>query len=225
MLHPEYPGRSGRLMVIMAIALLVAACGASGSSTPGTTEPSRAAPVSSAFQPIESEAVAPSPSESEAPEPVGGTTSGDIPDNAVFLGYRGKDPGFTIQYVEGWQVTPQADGVVIRDKDSSETVSVVVPQADVAGYVASTDLPFLETQPGFKLIRQDTTKVGGSRYVHLVFHQKSPPDSVTGKLVPQTVDRYYVPGPSGLAIISLATPDGVDNVDAFRQMIKSFAWS
>jgi len=39
------------------------------------------------------------------------------------------------------------------------------------------------------------------------------------------VDRYYVPGPAGLAIVSLSTPDGVDNVDAFRQMIASFAWA
>ena len=61
--------------------------------------------------------------------------------------------------------------------------------------------------------------------MHLVFHQDSPPDSVTGKQVPQTVDRYYVSGPNGLAVVSLATPDGVDNVDAFRQMIESFTWS
>jgi hypothetical protein len=43
--------------------------------------------------------------------------------------------------------------------------------------------------------------------------------------VPSTVDRYYVPGPTGLAIVSLATPKGVDNVDAFRQMIESFTWA
>jgi hypothetical protein len=47
---------------------------------------------------------------------------------------------------------------------------------------------------------------------------------VTGKQVPSTVDRYYVAGPNGLAIVSLSTPDGVDNVDAFRQIIESFRW-
>ena len=50
------------------------------------------------------------------------------------------------------------------------------------------------------------------------------PDPVTGKQVPSTIDRFYLSGP-GLAIISLSTPDGVDNVDAFRQMITSFKWS
>jgi hypothetical protein len=48
---------------------------------------------------------------------------------------------------------------------------------------------------------------------------------VTGKSVASTVDRYYVPGAGSLAVVTLSTPTGVDNVDAFRQMIESFRWS
>ena len=101
----------------------------------------------------------------------------------------------------------------------------MAPQTDIGAYVVSIDLPGLVAQAGFKLDTQDTVTVGATRLVHLVYHLPSPPDAVTGKRVPSTVDRYYVPGPSGLAIVSLSTPDGVDNVDAFRQMIESFAWS
>jgi len=143
----------------------------------------------------------------------------------VFLTYRGGSPAFSIQYVEGWQVNQQPGGVNVRDKDSSETVVIVAPQADVPGYVASTDLPTLQAQSGFNLGKQDTVKVGGMSYLHLVYHVPAPPDPVTGKQVPSTVDRYFVPGANGLAIVSLSTPDGVDNVDAFRQMIESFKWS
>jgi hypothetical protein len=224
-----------RLTLIPLIGFVVAACGSTGPSAPATTAsaaPSESASPASPSEtravepsPTEAQAVEPSPTDSAATEPPGGTTSGDVPDNAVFLTYKGSNPGFSIQYVEGWQVTPRADGVVIKDKDSSETVAIVAAPADVAAYIASTDLPALKAQAGFKLVKQDTVKVGSSRYVHLVFHQQSPPDSVTGKQVPQTVDRYYVPGPNGLAVVSLATPDGVDNVDAFRQMIESFKWS
>ena len=239
---------TSRLLAVPAIVLLVAACGATGAPTPAVTAAQTpAAPATSG--PAQSQDAGlgdtPPPGDTQSPdaglgdtpppdttptdapasEAPGGTTSGDIPDNAVFLTYHARASGFSIQYVEGWQVTPQPAGVIVRDKDSSETVSVVAPQADVAAFVASTDLPALQGQPGFKLIKQDTVKVGGSRLVHLVFHQKSPPDSVTGKQVAQTVDRYYVPGTAGLAIVSLATPDGVDNVDAFRQMIQSFKWS
>jgi hypothetical protein len=210
------------MLGVLTLAFAAAACGPTGSATAtvGAATPSTPPAAGSS----ESAPTA-SPDASSAPEASGGTTSGDIPDNAKFLTFRGANPVFSIQYVEGWQVTPQSDGVVIRDKDSSETVAIVGAQSDVGGYVSATDLPALQALAGFKLVRQDTVKVGSSTYVHLLYHLPSPPDPVTGKQVPSTVDRYYVPGPSGLAIVSLAEPDGVDNVDAFRQMITSFKWS
>ena len=143
----------------------------------------------------------------------------------MFLTYHGTAPVYSIQYVEGWQVSQPSTGVVIRDKDSSESVVIAPVQADVARYVAATDLPALQAQAGFSLVKQDNVKVGGLSYVHLFYHLLALPDPVTGKQVPSTVDRYYVPGPNGLAIVSLSTPDGVDNVDAFRLMIESFKWS
>jgi hypothetical protein len=193
-----------RLLLIPGIALALAACG-------GIGQPSVASPAASSGG-------------SALPEPSGATTTGDIPDNAVFLKFHGATPAFSIQYVEGWQVTPQPDGVVIRDKDSSETVVIVASQADIRAYVASTDLPALQAQAGFSLVKQDTVAVGASKYVHLAYHVTSPPDPVTGKQLPLIVDRYYVPGSGGLAIVILATPSGVDNVDAFRQMVESFTW-
>ena len=219
------------LLIVPMLAIAVAACGSGAlSQAPSSVAPT-AAPGATAASPdttatSSGDVASPNASrvESAAPESGGTTAAGDIPDNAVFLRFRGGTPAFSIQYVEGWQVTPQPDGVVIRDKDSSETVAIVAP-ADATGYVSSTDLPALQAQSGFKLVRQDTVKVGSATDVHLVFHLPAPPDPVTGKQVPSTVDRYYVPGPAGLAIISLSTPDGVDNVDAFRQMMQSFTWA
>ena len=215
-----------RLFIVPAIGLIVIGCGSAAPSAPGTTAATTAglATAAPAGSPSGSEPTTPEPIDAAATEAPGGNTSGDVPDNAVFLTYVGSGPGFSIQYVEGWQVTRQPAGVLIKDKDSSETVAMTAPQADVATYVQSTDLPSLQAQTGFVLIKQNTVKVGSFSYIHLAFHQISPPDSVTGKQVPQTVDRYYVPGLDALAIVSLATPDGVDNVDAFRQMIESFAW-
>jgi hypothetical protein len=222
-------GRVCRLLLAPAIATALSAC--VGTSTPvpsassGATLGATSGASSSTISPTDSRSPDASPSESQAPDTSGGTSHGDIPDNAVFLTYHGSTPVFSIQYVEGWQVSRQPDGVVIRDKDSSETIAIVAPQTDVPGYVASTDLPSLQAQTGFNLMKQDTVKVGGSSYLHLAYHLPAPPDPVTGKRVPSTVDRYYVPGPNGLAIVSLSTPDGVDNVDAFRQMIQSFRWA
>jgi hypothetical protein len=222
---------SSRSLLVPAIALVVLACSGAVPKSPtasqvATPRPTpSAAPSTAQTGPTTSASTEPSVDASQPPDTGGGTTSGDVPDNAVFLTYRGGSPAFSIQYVEGWQVSQQPDGVVIRDKDSSESVAIGPAQTDVPAFVSSTDVPALGAQQGFKLVKQDTVKVGGTHYVHLVYHLPAPPDPVTGKRVPSTVDRYYVPGPAGLAIVSLSTPDGVDNVDAFRQMIESFKWS
>jgi hypothetical protein len=223
------------LLGLLLTGLAACASGTSTSLPPASIATSSTTPAGSVALPRESAASLPvatsaAPADSELPGPTqapdigGGTTAGDVPDNAVFLTYQQVTIGFSIQYVEGWQVTTQPDGVDIHDKDSSETVSVVSLPKDVAAYIASTDLPALQPQAGFKFVKQDTVKVGSSTYHHLVYHILSPVDPVTGKRVPSTVDRYYVPGSMGLAVVSLSTPDGVDNVDAFRQMIESFTW-
>jgi hypothetical protein len=229
MLRPVPDRRLAALLTTPLLMISLAACGGATPSSPPSSVAAIATPTVSASADASASASTDTPSssvppESAAPESGGTTAAGDIPDNAVFLRFRGGSPAFSIQYVEGWQVTPQTDGVVIRDKDSSETVALVAP-ADPSAYVTSTDLPALQGQSGFKLIKQDTVKVGTATYVHLVFHLPAPPDPVTGKQVPSTVDRYYVPNPAALALISLSTPDGVDNVDAFRQMIQSFKWA
>ena len=223
--------RAGLLSALAIVAIAVAGCGGTAGSAPPASVATSAAPTAPADSPGPSGSaseVVPSADasapESNGPESGGTTAAGDIPDNAVFLTFHGTNPAFSIQYVEGWQVTRQSDGVVIRDKDSSETVAIV-PPVDVPSYITTTDLPALQAMAHFKLVKQDTVKVGNASYAHLVFHLPAAPDPVTGKQVPSTVDRYYVPGTNGLAVISLSTPDGVDNVDAFRQMIQSFKWS
>ncbi len=212
---------------VLSVTVAIIAIGCSGGGTTATVNP--AAPTASlgtTATPAPSVASVPAAAPSPASqEPDSGPAAGDVPDNAVFLNYKDTAHGFSIQYVEGWLVTPTTDGVGIRDKDSSELVQVVAPQADVAGYVSGTDVPALRAEAGFKLLKQDTVSVKGQDLVHLTFEIPSPPDPVTGKQVPSTVDRYYVPGSTGLAMVSLSTPKGVDNVDAFRQMIESFKWA
>ena len=235
-MHPQLAGRrwSGALLLV---GIVLAGCGDGAASlrstsssvaqvppsTPATSPGTSSAPPSSTAIPSQAPATEAPPS--QAPDTGGGTTSGDIPDNAVFLTYKNSAHAFSIQYVEGWQVMTGPDGVVVRDKDSSETVVVVALPSDLGSYITGTDLPSLQSQAGYTFVKQDTVKVGTNRYDHVVVHLPAPPDPVTGKRVPSTVDRFYVPGATGLAIISLSTPDGVDNVDAFRQMIESFRWS
>ena len=54
---------------------------------------------------------------------------------------------------------------------------------------------------------------------------ESAPNSVTGKRLRLVVDRYYLWHAGRRAVVDLGTPEGVDNVDAYRLMIESFRWS
>jgi hypothetical protein len=222
------------LLLVTGVAMLIGACGGTAATASPAGTPARPTAAPSGIPAATGAAAAtrtPTASGSAAatptpePEASGGLAAGDVPDNAVFLKYQDQAHGFSIQYVEGWHVTPQADGVVINDKDSYESVRVVALPADVAGFITGTDLPALQGQAGFALVTRDRVTIGGHALEHITFHLPAPPDPVTGKQVPSTVDRYYVPGPVGMAVVSLSTPDGVDNVDAFRQMIASFRWS
>jgi hypothetical protein len=223
----SHPRGARRLLLVAGIAALISACGgAAATTTPtaaGTLPPT--APGTDALASAAARSAAATATATTEPEASGALAAGDVPDSAVFLAYRDQSHGFLVQYVEGWHVTPKPDGVTIADKDSYESVIVVTTPPDIAGFITGTDLPALQQQTGFKLVRHDRVTVGGHELEHLAFHLPAPPDPVTGKQVPSTVDRYYVPGSSGLAVVTLSTPDGVDNVDAFRQMIESFRWS
>jgi hypothetical protein len=223
--------RLRRMLFTIVLIAGCAACSAGGATTSTSSALPTASSSSSAADsaaPSASSTAAASQDEASQGPDTGtgtGTSSGDVPDNAVFLTYRDTNLGYSIQYVEGWQVAQAADGVAIRDKDSSETVRIVRGVSDIPGFVTGTDLPSLRSNAGFKLLKQDQVTVKGKRLVHLLYDIVSPPDPVTGKQVPQAVDQYYVPGTSAIAVVTLATPKGVDNVDAFRQMIESFRWT
>jgi hypothetical protein len=60
--------------------------------------------------------------------------------------------------------------------------------------------------------------------VKVSYTTQSAPNPVTGKRVTLMVDRYELAKGGKRATVDLATPTGVDNVDAYRMMIQSFRW-
>lgn len=164
-----------------------------------------------------------SPSRAPSPDQRGNRTSGDVPDTAVYLTYHGR--GYYIQYVEGWgiQLGP-GKNVTVSDKDSSEVVAVVERRSSIAS-AASGDLSrFGHVLPRFHLLFRRTVRLVPGMAIYMRYRTLSAPDPVTSKRVPVMVDRYYIPGPGRYATVTLSTPVGVDNVDAFRLISRSFRW-
>jgi hypothetical protein len=119
----------------------------------------------------------------------GVASAADIPDNQVFVAYRGA--GYTLKVPEGWARSGSGAHVLFRDKDNSIRIAIL-PRHHRAG---------------------KTT-----------FHSKGAPNPVTGKRVALVTDRYYKPKGAKTAVIELAGPVGVDNVDAYKYVANSFRW-
>lgn len=159
----------------------------------------------------------------KATVPTGRTPAGDIPDTAIYITYQGT--GYRISYVEGWTLrTGPGTSVTISDKDSSEQVLIAKTGSNLATY-AGNDLQRLAVRrPVAVLTYSRSVSLAAGKALHAHYTTLSSRDPVTLKRVPVVVDRYYIGGPGRIAVITLSTPRGVDNVDAFRIIAHSFRW-
>jgi hypothetical protein len=174
--------------------LLLAACGST--SSPGA---------------------AASPQASDRPGTV--PASGDIPDNVVWLNYSGSK--FSIQYPEGWVRNVTATGVSFSDKDSSITVAISAGPAPTKQSITS-EIAAISGARVTVPARQVSLPAGTA--ILQSYEVDGSIDPVTGKRPRVTVDRYEIFASGQVAQIELAAQVGVDNVDAYLAIAKSFKW-
>jgi hypothetical protein len=209
--------RRGHLALLTVFScVLVAGCGSSSH---------RRSP-SSAPPPVTTTAAKPKPRHaSTSPNALqaeaNSVSAGDIPDNQVFIVFRNAGAGYAMKYPEGW--AQQGTGTKVTFRDKNNVVRVVVAKAP---------------PPSAARIRRELTRlqgaqvrsgpqrlaVGGVPVFKVVYATRSAPNTVTGKRVTLVVDRYYLAHAGKEAVVDLGTPEGVDNVDAYRLMIESFRW-
>jgi hypothetical protein len=188
------------VLPFVVVAALLAGCGGARQSVSTATETTApSSPTTTA--PPATTAASPAPL---APEAQAAAT-GDIPDNQVFLTFRNAAGGYSMKIPEGW--AQQGSGAYVTIRDKNNIVRVVVGSGSKPGV------------PG----AQEMT-ISGSPALKSVYRTQSAPNTVTGKRVTLTVDRYYLWHNGKRAVVDLGTPVGVDNVDAYRLMIESFRW-
>ena len=215
-------GHVSSLLVGAAFATAAAGCG--GSSSPATTTaaaPPAATTTSAAAPPSTTTAAgsaAPSPLQAEA----AAAATGDIPDNQVFLRFANASAGYSMKYPEGWAQKGSGSTATLSDKNNIIRI-VVSAGRPVTAAQARTDVAGVS---GAKITTApQAITIGGKPAVKVVYTTESAPNPVTGKRVTLVVDRYYLWRAGKRAVVDLGTPQGVDNVDAYRLMIESFRWS
>ncbi len=132
--------------------------------------------------------------EAKAPSEAESLATGDIPDNQVFLTFKDPAAGYVIRYPEGWARKGSGNDVTFREKANVVHIGVKNGAAPKSEGVKTS------------------------------FTRRSAPDPVTGKRVTLMVDRYEYGHGGKVAVLELSTPEGVDNVDAYRMISESFRW-
>jgi hypothetical protein len=127
--------------------------------------------------------------------------AGDIPDNQAFVPYADPGKSFTVTVPEGWARTTSGSGVLFTDKYNSVTVEAR----------SAATAPTVSRQAGPAVL--------------ITYQADSPPNSVTGKVAREAVERYEFWKAGHEVVLTLAAPVGSDNVDPWRTITDSFSWS
>jgi hypothetical protein len=151
---------------------------------------------------------------------------GDIPDNTAFVAYRPAGGQYEIKVPEGWART--ASGAAVSFTDKLNTVRVETMPAPAAPTVASaraTEVPAIQGAAArFTLQKVETVKRKAGDAVLITYKADSPVDPVTGKVVPDAVERYEFWKGGTEAVVTLTGPVKADYVDPWRTVTDSFKW-
>ena len=203
----------------LAAALAVAGCGSSSTSatsaTPAPATSSAAAPAASPS----SQAAGALTVEAAA------AATGDVPDNQVFLTVSDKAAGFSMKYPEGWAQKTSGKTLTISDKNNIVRVAVTDGPAPTVASATQDMQTLQQSTPSLRAGAPATMTVSGHPAIKVTYTTVGAANAVTGKTVTLQVDRYYFWQGGKVAVIDLGTPQGVDNVDAYRLMSESFAWT
>ncbi|HEY2056522.1 MAG TPA: hypothetical protein VGH14_21525 [Solirubrobacterales bacterium] len=187
------------MLVVAAVAIgaLVSGCGSGGSAeSPQTTAEAGAteAATGGAGQTEGKSHETAAGTGAAIPSEAESLATGDIPDNQEFLTFTNKPAGYSIKYPAGWARTGNGNDVTFREKGNLIHIAVHSGKA----------------------------KSGAGEKTS--FTRQSAPDPVTGKRVKLLVDVYEYERGGKVAVLELSTPEGVDNVDAYRMISESFRW-
>lgn len=166
-----------------------------------------------------------SPGAGEAPSDAQSAATGDIPDNQAFLTFTDPAAGYSIRYPEGWTRTSESGEVAFRDRANVIRVAVARGAAPTAARLTAEVARLRSADPTITASgAPQRLTIEGSPVLKVTYTRLSKPDPVTGKRLPLTIDRYEYARAGNTATVDLGTPKGVDNVDAYRMISRSFRW-
>lgn len=150
---------------------------------------------------------------------------GDIPDNQSFITYAGA--GFKVDVPEGWARSEVNGEVNFTDKLNTVNVRVLsVPASPTIASVTKSEVPQLSKSIAcVGEVKVSTLDRTAGSAILLTYQTDAPLDPVTGKIVRDDVERYEFWQNGKEAVITLSGAAGSDNVDPWKRVTDSFAWT
>jgi hypothetical protein len=131
-----------------------------------------------------------------------------------------------VKVPQGWARTSDAQGVVFTDKLNSvrlqEVPATTAPTVASAQTAETPKIQAAGSQVKIGGVTQVQRKAGPA--VEITYTADSPPDSVTGKVVHDAVERYEFFWSGTEVVVTLSGPVGADNVDPWRTVTDSVTW-
>lgn len=153
--------------------------------------------------------------------------AGDIPDNQVFVKYLALNRTYSLVVPEGWGRTETTGVTTFADHFNSIRVEVKKsPSAPTVATARATEVPGLQRAvSGFSVGNVTSASRAAGPVLLVTYRANSAADAVTGKSVVLDVERYEFWRNGTELTITLSAPQGSDNVDPWKKVTDSFAWS
>ncbi len=152
---------------------------------------------------------APAPTDTSTAAAQGEQGGGDAP----MTTYTDPAGQFRFQYPQTWGKTTQP-GESIRLTGADEFISVTIAPN-----------PLATASPGYKGGALKPYKVAGTDGAMVAYTWQLPKSAVSGKPVPSSGNRYYIPGPGGkIAIFTYSSPTRTYDPAGTDDFANTFTW-
>jgi hypothetical protein len=152
---------------------------------------------------------------------------GDIPDNQAFVAFSPPSGGWRVNIPEGWARREEGRAVIFSDRLNTIRIEVVgAPAPPTPDSARASEIPAIAGQVVcFRAGTVDTVSRPAGQAVRITYRADAAPDPVTGKVVHDEVERYEFWHNGSEGVVTLSSPQGSDNVDPWRRVTDSFAWT
>jgi len=114
--------------------------------------------------------------------------------------------------------------VTFRQQSNTITIGVAPGTQPTPASVTAQLKAEAAADPCLQAGRPQATTAGPNQVIKVTYTTQGQKSPVTGQRPKITVDRYVYFKGGKVATVDLATPVGVDNVDAYRMISESFRW-